>query len=44
MFLVEVFALALNHFSPNLESASNVVYSFAALPLELIQYNYNLGD
>ena len=26
------------------ESASNVVYSFTALPLELIQYKYNLGD
>ena len=41
---LEVFALALSHYSQSLESASNVVCSFTALPLELIQYNYNLGD
>ena len=39
-----MFALALNHYSQNPESASNVVYPFIALPLELIQYNYDLGD
>ena len=44
LFFVEVFALALSHLSQNPESASNVVYSFTALPLELIQYNYDLGD
>ena len=44
MFLVEMFALTLNYYSQNPESASNVVYSFTALPLELIQYNYDLGD
>ena len=44
LFLVEVFALALSHYSQSPESASNVVYSFTALPLELIQYNYDLGD
>ena len=44
VILVEVFALALSHYSQNPESASNVIYSFASLPLELIQYNYDLGD
>ena len=44
LFLVEVFALALSHYSQSPESTSNVVYSFTALPLELIQYNYDLGD
>ena len=44
IILVEVFALALSHYSQNPESSSNVVYSFASLPLELIQYNYDLGD
>ena len=36
--------MALSHYSQNPESASNVVYSFTFLPLELIQYNYDLGD
>ena len=31
-------------YSQNQESLSNVVYSFASLPLELIQHNYDLGD
>ena len=44
LFLIELFALALNRYSQNSESASNVVYSFTALPLELIQHNYDLGD
>ena len=44
LFLVEVFAVALSHYSQNPESASNVVYSFASLLLKLIQYNHNLGD
>ena len=44
IILVKVFALALSHYSQNPESLSNVVYSFASLPLELIQYNYDLGD
>ena len=39
-----MFALALSHYSQNPESLSNVVYSFASLPLELIQYDYDLGD
>ena len=39
-----MFILALSHYSQNLETLSNVVYSFASLPLELIQYNYDLGD
>ena len=39
-----MFTLALSHYSQNPESSSNVVYSFASLPLELIQYNYDLGD
>ena len=39
-----MFALALSHYSQNPESSSNVVYSFASLPLESIQYNYDLGD
>ena len=44
MLLVEVFALALSHYSQNSESASIIVCSFAALPLELIQYNYDPRD
>ena len=44
IILVKVFALALSHYSQNPESLSNVVYSFTSLPLELIQYNYDLGD
>ena len=44
IILVEVFALALSHYSHNPKSTSNVVYSFTSLPLELIQYNYDLGD
>ena len=44
IILIEVFALALSHYSQNPESASNAVYSFASLPLELIQHNYNLGN
>ena len=44
IILVKVFALALSHYSQHSESPSNVVYSFASLPLELIQYNYDLGD
>ena len=36
--------MALSHYSQCPESASNVVYSFTGLPLELIQYNYDLGD
>ena len=39
-----MFALALSHYSQNPESSSNVAYSFASLPLESIQYNYDLGD
>ena len=39
-----MFTLALSHYSQNPESSSNVVYSFASLPLELIQYNYDVGD
>ena len=39
-----MFALVLSHYSQNPESPSNVVYSFASLPLELIQYDYDLGD
>ena len=39
-----MFAPALSHYSQNPESSSNVVYSFASFPLELIQYNYDLGD
>ena len=35
--------MALSHYSQNPESLSNVVYSFASLPLELIQCNYDLG-
>ena len=35
--------MALSHYSQNPESPSNV-YFFASLPLELIQYNYDLGD
>ena len=37
IILVKVFALPLSHYSQNLESQSNVVYSLASLPLELIQ-------
>ena len=44
IILVEVFALALSHYSQNPQSVSNVFYSFASLPLDLIQYNYDLGD
>ena len=44
IILVKVFALALSHYSQNPETSSNVVYSFASVPLELIQYNYDLGD
>ena len=44
IILVNVFTLALNHYSQNPESSSNVVYSFASLPFELIQYHYDLGD
>ena len=44
IILVKVFALALSHYSQNPESLSNVVYSFTSLPLELIQYDYDLGD
>ena len=40
IILVEV---ALSHYSQNPESPSNV-YFFASLPLELLQYNYDLGD
>ena len=35
--------MALSHYSQNPESPSNV-YFFASLPLELIQYNHDLGD
>ena len=41
---LKVCTLALSHYSQNPESSSNVVYSFASFPLELIQYNYDLGD
>ena len=43
IIFVEVFALALSHYSQSPESASNVVYSFTALPMELIQY-YTVTD
>ena len=42
IILVEVCALAFSHYSQNPESASNVIYSFTALLLELIKYNYNV--